>query len=205
MGINPNQNPNPNQPGYGGYTPQQPIPPYVSPPTNQPGGYYPPPDPNTYAAGQQQQQQQQQQTYQTGSSYDYAAPISEAYDVTSTRMSARNEAVLSYLLLWFSGLVMFFVERKNRFVRFHAAQSFLFCGAVFVVYVVLRLLTLVPLVGFLLSPILAVLLWVLVIPATLIWLFLMFQAYRGVTFKLPIFGELADGWVNRFTKKKKVV
>lgn len=197
MGINPNQNPN--QSGnYGGYQPQQPIPPYVTPPTTQPGGPYQPPDPNSYAG-----QQQQQQTYQTGSQYDYNAPVSEAYDVTSTRMNARNEAIVSYLFLWLSGLVMFFVERKNRFVRFHAAQSFLFSGAVFVVYVVLRLLSIVPLIGFLLSPILAVLIWVLIIPATLIVLYLMFQAYRGNTVRLPIFGEAAEGWVNRFSRKKR--
>jgi uncharacterized membrane protein len=160
--------------------------------------------------GQQQQQQQQQQygSYQPPLS---AADGRSAHDPTSTGLSGRTEALLSYLLGWVSGLIFFVIERKNRFVRFHAAQSIVFTGFVFVVYLVLRLIGylvgIIPflggLLGFVVNPVLACLTFVVLIPAGLIWLFLMIQSYRGVTVRLPFFGNYAESLVERFTRKRK--
>jgi len=152
------------------------------------------------AYGQQQQQQQQYGTYQPPQS---AARGSSAHDSTSTGLNARNEAVFSYLIGWLSGLVFFLIERKNRFVRFHAAQSFIFFGAVFIIYVILRLIALIPLLGFLLGPILGVVTFIVLALAFLIWLFMMFQAYRGVYFRLPIVSGYAENLVDRFSPKRK--
>jgi uncharacterized membrane protein len=179
------------------------------------GGYTPPPRPSdtfdSQQYGQQQgssqqssygQQQQQQQygTYQPPSS---AAGGSSAHNPTSTGLNGRTEALLSYLLGWLSGLIFFVVERKNRFVRFHAAQSFIFFGGVSVLYIVIRLLSIIPLLGFLLSPVLGCAILILLIPAALIWLLLMIQAYRGVTVRLPIVSGYAESLVTRFSSKKK--
>ena len=179
------------------------------------GGYTPPPRPSdtfdSQQYGQQQgssqqssygQQQQQQQygTYQPPSS---AAGGSSAHNPTSTGLNGRTEALLSYLLGWLSGLIFFVVERKNRFVRFHAAQSFIFFGVVSVLYIVIRLLSIIPLLGFLLSPVLGCAILILLIPAALIWLLLMIQAYRGVTVRLPIVSGYAESLVTRFSSKKK--
>src|SRR5205823_7398634 len=147
-----------------------------------------------------QQQQQQYGSYQPPQS---ATRGTGAQGSTSTGLNARNEAVFSYLLGWFSGLIFFFIERKNRFVRFHAAQSFITFGAIFIVDLVLRLLGGIPIIGFLLSPILGVVTFILIPLTILIWLFLMFQAYRGNYFRLPIVSSYADSLVDRFSPKKK--
>ncbi len=160
---------------------------------------------------QQQQQQQQQRQYSS-----YQPPLSatagrNAHDPTSTGLSGRTEALLSYLLGWVSGLIFFAIERKNRFVRFHAAQSFVFFGFAFVVFFVLRLIgylvSIIPFLGgflgFVLNPVLACLTSVVLIAAGLIWVFLMIQSYRGVTVRLPFFGNYADSMVDRFTRKNK--
>jgi uncharacterized membrane protein len=49
-------------------------------------------------------------------------------------------AGLSYLFWWVSGLMVYFNERHNRYVRFHAVQSILLTGALTVVNVALYVL-----------------------------------------------------------------
>jgi uncharacterized membrane protein len=143
-------------------------------------------------------QQQQYGTYQPPQSATRARG-GGAHDSTSTGLNARNEAVFSYLLLWFSGLIYFLIERKNRFVRFHAAQSFITFAILSIVYGVLKLLAGIPIIGLLFSPILGI----FFVLSALIWLLLMFQAYRGKNFRLPIVSIYADSLVDRFSPKRK--
>ena len=204
MSTNPYQGQNPDQSnqygGYSGYTPPAQTGAQYGQQGYQQGD-------DQYVYGQQsQQQQQQQQQYGT-----YQPPLSAsartqgnagASEPTSLGMNARNEAVLSYLFWGLSGLVFFVLERKNRFVRFHAAQSLVVLGSAMIVYIVLRLITVIPLIGFLLSPVLSCLTFVVLIPAALIWIFLMVQAYRGSRTKLPIVGDYAEALLARFSKQK---
>jgi len=193
MGQDPNQQSQYGR-GYGGYTqPPRPSDTFDSQQSGQQQGSY---QQSSYG----QQQQQQSGTYQPPGS---AARGTGAHDPTSTGLSGRTEALLSYVLGWFSGLIFFVIERKNRFVRFHAAQSFIFFGIVSVVYIVIRLLSIIPLLGFLLSPVLGCATLILLIPAALIWVLLMIQAYRGVTIRLPIVSGYAESLVTRFSPKKK--
>ncbi|TMB90919.1 MAG: hypothetical protein E6J44_01790 [Chloroflexi bacterium] len=193
MGQDPNQQSQYGR-GYGGYTqPPRPSDTFDSQQYGQQQGSY---QQSSYG----QQQQQQSGTYQPPGS---AARGTGAHDPTSTGLNGRTEALLSYVLGWFSGLIFFVIERKNRFVRFHAAQSFIFFGIVSVVYIVIRLLSIIPVLGFLLSPVLGCATLILLIPAALIWVLLMIQAYRGVNFRLPIISGYADSLIDRFTSKKK--
>ncbi|TME66403.1 MAG: hypothetical protein E6I59_03055, partial [Chloroflexi bacterium] len=155
--------------GYGGYgrytTPQQPgsaNTPGSGQQYGQQGGYQ-----QGGQQGSQQQssygQQYQQQEYEPGStsntsntSSTYQPPFSATQGIsaqgpTSTGLSARTEAILGYLFWWLGGLVFFVIERKNRFVRFHAAQSLIFFGGVSVLLEALHLISIIPLLGILLS------------------------------------------------------
>jgi len=193
MGQDPNQQGQYGR-GYGGYTqPPRPSDTFDSQQYGQQQGSY-------QQSSHGQQQQQQSGTYQPPGS---AARGTGAHDPTSTGLNGRTEALLSYVLGWFSGLIFFVIERKNRFVRFHAAQSFIFFGIVSVVYIVIRLLSIIPVLGFLLSPVLGCATLILLIPAALIWVLLMIQAYRGVTIRLPIVSGYAESLVTRFSPKKK--
>ena len=101
---------------------------------------------------------------------------------TSTGLDANLAAALSYLLGFVSGVIFLLVEKDNRFVRFHALQSLLAFGGITVVWL---LLSAVPLLGIVLGVF-------LIIPASaILWLVLMFKAYQGEEFKLPVVGPVA--------------
>ncbi|HEV2237986.1 MAG TPA: hypothetical protein VGR57_15100 [Ktedonobacterales bacterium] len=55
-------------------------------------------------------------------------PRDPALEPTSLGGDAATIAGLSYLGWWFTGLLIYFSERQNRFVRFHALQSTIFTG-----------------------------------------------------------------------------
>ena len=115
-------------------------------------------------------------------------------------------AALSYVLGPISGIVVLVIERENRFVRFHALQSTLWFLFMWIVYWVIRLavtlITGIPfsigtILGFVLSPVI----WVVMAVFWLIFigsrLFLMMRAAMGHEFKLPYVGEVAWNQVNK--------
>ena len=114
----------------------------------------------------------------------------------STRLNARTEALLSYLFWWISGLVFFIIERKNKYVRFHAVQSFLYLGAAAIVLGLLKaiagLVGNIWVIGFLLGPLFGFVFYAIGFIVVLSWLYLMIQAYRGKKTRIPFFGDLAE-------------
>lgn len=101
---------------------------------------------------------------------------------TSTGLDANLAAALSYLVGFVTGLVFLFAEKENRFVRFHAMQSTLLFVGLIVIDIVLQM---VPLLGFL------VVLFIVLPGSFVLWLVLMFKAYQGEDFKLPLVGKMA--------------
>jgi uncharacterized membrane protein len=101
---------------------------------------------------------------------------------TSTGFSANVAAAASYFLGFVTGIVFLLTERENRFVRFHAMQStFVFLGIV----VLDILLQLIPFIGAL------VVIFVVIPASAVLWLVLMFKAYQGEEFSLPVVGRMA--------------
>jgi uncharacterized membrane protein len=101
---------------------------------------------------------------------------------TSTGMNPNVAAMLCYLAGWITGLIFFLIEKDNRFVRFHALQSLITFGGLTVLFIFLGF---IPLIGWMLFPVLAILQLVL-------WILLMVKAYQGEQFKLPVIGDLAE-------------
>ena len=93
---------------------------------------------------------------------------------------------LCYVLGFVSGIFFMLTEKKNKFVRFHAMQSI-------VVFLGLTLLMMIPFLGWILSVFIAPL-------SLLLWLFLMYKAYQGEKFKLPVVGDLAEKQAEKFGK-----
>ena len=62
--------------------------------------------------------------------------VAQSWGPTSFTISADTAAGFSYLLWWLSGLIVYFAERNNRYVRFHALQSILLTSAFTVLGVV---------------------------------------------------------------------
>ena len=102
---------------------------------------------------------------------------------TAIGLDANVAAALCYVLGWITGAAFLLTEGRNRFVRFHAWQSTVVFGALSVAWF---LCWSIPFVGWLIS--------LMVIPpvSAVLWLLLMFKAYQGERFKLPLAGEIAE-------------
>ena len=97
---------------------------------------------------------------------------------TSVEMDENVAGLLCYVLGWISGLVFFLIEKKSKFVRFHALQSIIVFGILTIASV---LLGWVPVLG-----------WIIWVLTVVLWIVLMIKAYQGEKFKLPWAGNLAE-------------
>ncbi len=111
-----------------------------------------------------------------------------------TGLEPNIAALLSYVAGWVSGIVFLVLEKKDKFVRFHAIQSIIVFGAFSVVWIVLGIVR-----GgtiyfsahglWIFFSIIYFLLWAF---GFILWLILILKAYKGEKFKLPISGGLAE-------------
>ena len=101
---------------------------------------------------------------------------------SSLGIEANIAALLSYLLGFVTGIIFYVLERENKFVRFHAIQSIIAFGALFVFGVLAKFL---PFIGFIIITLLGIV-------EIVLWIILMIKAYQGEYFKLPVAGELAE-------------
>lgn len=101
---------------------------------------------------------------------------------TASGFDENVAAALSYGLGWVTGLVFFVTEPENSFVRFHAMQSMLVFGAACLAFLVCLA---IPFLGWILSIF-------VVYGSAALWLVLMFKAYQGERFKLPVAGDIAE-------------
>jgi uncharacterized membrane protein len=106
---------------------------------------------------------------------------------TSMGLEANVAALLSYLVGFITGIVFFVIEKDNKFVRFHALQSIITFGILFVLGFMLGFM---PFIGYMLG----YLIWVVDI---ILWIILMIKAYQGEKFKLPIIGDIAEKQVEK--------
>ncbi len=116
---------------------------------------------------------------------------------TTLGLSERFERVLAYMFFCFSGVVLFIFE-KNRTVRWHAIQSMLTFGTLFIlmfaVSVLKGVLGIIPLLSFLTNFGLGLLLGMLQVVTIMLWLWLMFMAVVRPNYRLPFIGK----WVRIF-------
>jgi uncharacterized membrane protein len=111
--------------------------------------------------------------------------MSEAKGKTSMGMEQNLEGLLCYVLGWVTGIIFFIMEKDNKFVRFHAMQSIIVFGAIFVVDIILSILRVF-------VPFIWILTLLLGIITFILWIVLMMKAYQGQMYKLPIAGDIAE-------------
>jgi uncharacterized membrane protein len=102
---------------------------------------------------------------------------------TSIGLDENLTGALAYALGWISGIALLLIERENQFVRFHALQSSIVFGALCALWFVGLS---IPILGWILS--------FIVIPpvSAVVWLWMLYQAYQGQRYKLPIAGNIAE-------------
>ncbi len=196
MSWNPNQGQDPNQPIQPDGYQQQPG--YQPGSESQPGGYQQ--QPSYQPGGYQQQSGYQQGGYQQPPNYQqpYSTPFtatSNPNGPTSMGMDANVAAGLSYLFSIVGGLIFYFGEKQNRFVRFHAMQSILFNAFWIVLFIVLFTVQSLLYATVILIPlgiVFTCLTFLLPLALLVVWIVLMVYAFQGKYFKLPVIGDYAE-------------
>ena len=119
------------------------------------------------------------------------APAS-ASSTSSTGLAPNVAGALAYVLGAITGVVFFVIEKENRFVRFHAAQSIAVSLLFIVVSIGLSVLSgvlvFVPILGWIVAFLLSV---GLAVAAFVLWVLLMWRAYQGREWEVPIAGGIA--------------
>jgi uncharacterized membrane protein len=106
-----------------------------------------------------------------------------------------NLIAASAYITFIPAIVFVLIEpfKRNRFIRFHSFQSIYLTVATFLVAIAMRIfysvLTLIPVVGFLLA---WLVLAVTLLAWVILWLVLLVKAFQGETFRLPLIGSLAE-------------
>ena len=103
---------------------------------------------------------------------------------SSTAQLEPNVAgLLCYLAGWISGIIFLVIERKSKFIRFHAMQSIVTFGFLTIASILLSAL---PFVGNFFALAIGIL-------SLILWIILMVKAYQGELYKLPVAGNIAEG------------
>ena len=89
---------------------------------------------------------------------------------------------VSYLLGFVTGIIMLLLEKQSKFVRFHAMQSTLLFGGVFVANIALGF---IPILGWLLGLLLS-------FASFILWIVCMWKAFQGEMYKVPKVGDMAE-------------
>lgn len=127
---------------------------------------------------------------QCGAAVGAAGPAPVAITPAGTSGLQENVAgLLCYVLGWLTGLIFLLID-KRPFVRFHAAQSIVVFGALFLIRMIISFGILGS--GFYTFLSLWSLISMLVSLLTLVlWIVLMVQAYQGKMFEVPIAAGIA--------------
>jgi uncharacterized membrane protein len=123
---------------------------------------------------------------------------SDSWGATTLNISANTAAGGSYLIWWVTGFLIYFSERNNRFVRFHALQSIILTGILTILAVFAALFATVmqdltaathQVIFFHVG------IWgatLLVLAIAFVWLWAMVAAWTGNYLRLPVIGSYAE-------------
>ena len=113
--------------------------------------------------------------------------------MSSTGLPSHTAAALAYAGWWVTGAIFWFVERRDRFVRFHAAQATITFGAIALIIALCGMLAVVSLSflpwAFSFFVAAAAAAWVM---GVILWLIALWNAWRGDEWRIPVAADLAD-------------
>jgi len=118
---------------------------------------------------------------------------------STTNLKPNTAGLLCYFGGWVTGIVFLIIERKNKFVRFHAMQSLVTFGILnIIIGIAGSVRGWVPWTVwgwwffYPIWTVATVVFGVFLAIAIVLWLFLMHQTYRGRLVRLAVFGDLAQ-------------
>lgn len=122
-------------------------------------------------------------------------PFEQPGVTEGTGLPRNIAAALACIFLLIGGIVFYVLDRRDRYVRFYALQSIVLSAVFCVISVALRIssavLGIIPLVGRLFHLFFGVLSAVTGIVFLILWIPLIWNAYRGKTHEMPYLWRLA--------------
>jgi len=107
---------------------------------------------------------------------------------TSLGISPQVAAVLSYVLGFVGGIIIYLIEKENKFVRFHAMQSIIVFGSLALINIIN-----VTVLGVVFPwSIRGIISMVDTFAALILWIVLVIKAGQGEYFKVFIAGDIAE-------------
>lgn len=123
----------------------------------------------------------------------------ETQPETEIGLDENIATALSYVLGFVTGIIFFFIESKNDHVRFHAAQSVVVFGGIFIISIALSFLQAAfafgNAAGFLIGSIFGLLSFVVSIVAFVLWVYLIVRSYQGKDPHVPGAAGIAQDFV----------
>jgi uncharacterized membrane protein len=112
---------------------------------------------------------------------------------TSTGLDENIAGLLCYLLGFITGIIFYVIEKENKFVRFHAMQSIVVFGSILIInWMVIPIVMMIPVLGWIVGGLLGL---VVFIVSIVLWVLLMYKAYKGEKYKVPFAGDFAEKYV----------
>jgi uncharacterized membrane protein len=117
---------------------------------------------------------------------------------SATGLDSNLAGALTYLFGFVTGIVFLVVERRDEYVRWHAAQSIAVFGGLVALNVGLTVVGIVlglaldGIVGGLIGVLLSLVGLVVGLAGLVAWIGLMVTAYQGKTVRVPVFAGVAD-------------
>lgn len=114
-------------------------------------------------------------------------------ETTSTGLDPKLAGLLCYILGLLTGLIFYLIEKTNRTVRFHAAQSIVFSIGWVVVWVVLAVVGMVlTMIDYTLGNLFGIVSLLVWLGLFIVWIVLLVKGYSGERWKLPVIGDIAE-------------
>ncbi|MDD4986555.1 MAG: hypothetical protein PHQ43_12400 [Dehalococcoidales bacterium] len=119
---------------------------------------------------------------------------------SDTQMKQNKMGLLCYAGFWVTGIIFLIIEKKNNMIRFHAMQSLVTFGILHIIWGVAGnfgsplvwgvgygwgLFSPMFIAGMVVFSVFFAIWWIL-------WAVLMYRTYHGTTYRVPVFGNLAE-------------
>jgi uncharacterized membrane protein len=114
----------------------------------------------------------------------------DAKSKSSTGMEPKIAVLIAYIFSLLGGLIIYFIEKENKFVKWHAMQAIILgiiqVGSFIVISV---LLGMIPFIGWFFFSWLG---WVISVVAWVFGIIALVQAFNGKTYRVPWVANMAD-------------
>lgn len=111
---------------------------------------------------------------------------------SSTGMDPKVANLLAYLFSWLGGLIIWIIEKENRWVKWNALQALILgiveAGSIIIISVILGM---IPYIGWFFFSWLG---WVIAGAAWILAIIAIVMGFQGKTFRIPGIAKLADKW-----------